>query len=105
MLNMRSGPWDWINSLKAIKKIYETPLPIDIMLKSRKNNLNLWYWYITQQKGNWKQLRSTIMRRTQYLKDEIEKNLQKKRLGWWKLKLKKKYTKTIKKIIKHYFNE
>ena len=38
MLNMRSEPWDWINSLKAIKKIYETPLPIDIMLKSRKNN-------------------------------------------------------------------
>lgn len=76
--------------MKAIKKKYETPLPIDVMLKSRKNNLNLWYWYITQQKGNWKQLRSTIMRRTQYLKDEIEKKTyKKKRLGWWKLKLKK----------------
>ena len=34
-----------------------------------------------------------------------KKPTKKKRLGWWKLKLKKKYTKTIKEIIKHYFNE
>jgi len=45
------------------------------------------------------------MRRTQYLKDEIEKNLQKKTIGLMKVEIKKKYTKTIKKIIKHYFNE
>jgi hypothetical protein len=45
------------------------------------------------------------MRRTQYLKDEIEKNLQKKTIGLMKVEIKKKYTKTIKEIIKHYFNE
>jgi hypothetical protein len=43
------------------------------------------------------------MRRTQYLKDEIEKNLQKKTIGLVKVEIKKKIHKNNKKIYKTLF--